>query len=86
MEYLRCQTNYQCEYCKKVFLNETEAFNHENNYCGHPDSPNQKLFTKSRLKLQEECNHPLDRVLFVAPDIYNCARCGKEFLKMSVEP
>ena len=50
---LKNQTIYQCEHCRKRLLSKNGAKIHENEYCSHPESPNN---VKRRVK-QENCEH-----------------------------
>ena len=81
MEILKNQTVYQCSFCKKRLLSRNGAKLHENEYCWHPESPNQQNIRKK----QETCSHKNKHTLYSyipgetvqQPDHDVCIDCGK---------
>lgn len=77
------QTIYQCEYCLKRIVTKSGAKRHEEKYCPHPASLNQKAIVKR----QAECSHLLearetacmpmpDETHLMQPSHTFCTLCG----------
>lgn len=80
MEILRNRTIYQCSFCKKRLLSRNGCLLHENQYCWHKDSPNQKDI----LERQAKCPHNRKDTVYSyipgeavqQPDHDVCRDCG----------